>query len=455
MENTNIYYLEEAPIGKAVANLSIPMILAMFIGVIQNLTDSFFIGKLGDTNMLSAVMLCLPILTVIMAIANVFGVGGSSYISRLLGEKNYSKVKEVSSFSFYGLIISGILITLLCYPVMNNILPLIGTSSNTFIFSKIYASIIVLSSTIFVLSFGLGALIRAEGAAKESMIGMIISTLGNIILAPLLIIFLKLGVAGSAYASLIANFLSVMYYVWYFVFKSPYLSIKVKDLKISLDIVKNVFGIGLPVLIQFTFMMASSIILNTYAGKYGDFAIAVVGLAIQINMIPEFLVSGLCEGIQPLLGYNYSSGNIKRLDDVMKFTSKWSIGISSVIGLLSIIFGKYILQLFIKEPTILSTSIPLFKILIMAQIAYGIIFLITNYFQAIGKAKESTIMAFVQGIGFIPAVIIGDYFFKIKGIVWAFPISEFLIAIVALILFVNIKKMTDKSKIDNEVLAKA
>lgn len=446
MENTNIYYLEEAPVGKAVANLSIPMILAMFVGVIQNLTDSFFIGKLGDTNMLSAIMLCLPIITVIMAIANVFGVGSSSYISRLLGEKNYTKVKEVSSFSFYGLIISGVLITLICYPFINNLLPLIGASANTFNFSKTYASIIILSSVIFVLSFGLGAIIRAEGAAKEAMVGMLISTLGNIIFAPILILVLKLGVAGSAYASLVANLLSVMYYIWYFIFKSPYLSINISDLKVSFETTKNVFGIGLPVLIQFAFLMTSSIILNTYAGKYGDFAIAIVGLAIQINMIPEFLVSGLCEGIQPLLGYNYSSGNIKRLDDVLKFTSKWSIGISTVIGLLSIIFGKYILKFFIAEPNILAMSIPLFKILIVAQIAYGVIFLITNYFQAIGKVKESTIMACVQGIGFIPAVIIGDYFFKIKGIVWAFPISEFLIAIVALILFLRIKKSSDKNE---------
>ncbi len=447
MENSNVYYLEEAPVKKAIAYMAIPMILAMFTGVIQNLSDSFFIGKLNNPNMLAGVMLCLPIVAVFMAVSNIFGVGGSSYISRLLGEKEYDKIKNVSAFSFYSSIVVGIIVTIIMLFNLDRILIFIGASSSTILFAKMYAKILASGAVLFIVSFGMGTIIRAEGASKEAMIGMLIGTIGNIILLPITIFYLNLGVSGSAYATLIANMLAVIYYIWYFVYKSPFLSINIKYLKFDLNIIKNIFVIGIPVFIQFLFLAGTSVILNNYAGKYGDYVIVIIGLAVQINMIPEFLVSGLCEGVQPLIGYNYTSGNKKRMQEIINNTAKLSLGISIVIGLISLSFSQSFLNIFVNDSQVLAQGAPLFRILLLAQVAYGIIFLFTNVFQSLGKAKEAMAMSIVQGLGYLPAIIIGDYLFKLNGIIWAFPVSEFLIALISLGLFLKIKK-----EIYNEVL---
>lgn len=447
MENSNVYYLEEAPVKKAIAYMAIPMILAMFTGVIQNLSDSFFIGKLNNPNMLAGVMLCLPIVAVFMAVSNIFGVGGSSYISRLLGEKEYDKIKNVSAFSFYSSIVVGIVVTIIMMFNLDRILIFIGASSSTIVFAKMYAKILASGAVLFIVSFGMGTIIRAEGASKEAMIGMLIGTIGNIILLPITIFYLNLGVSGSAYATLIANMLAVIYYIWYFVYKSPFLSINIKYLKFDLNIIKNIFVIGIPIFIQFLFLAGTSVILNNYAGKYGDYVIVIIGLAVQINMIPEFLVSGLCEGVQPLIGYNYTSGNKKRMQEIINNTAKLSLGISIVIGLISLSFSQSFLNIFVNDSQVLAQGAPLFRILLLAQVAYGIIFLFTNVFQSLGKAKEAMAMSIVQGLGYLPAIIIGDYLFKLNGIIWAFPVSEFLIALISLGLFLKIKK-----EIYNEVL---
>lgn len=447
MENSNVYYLEEAPVKKAIAYMAIPMILAMFTGVIQNLSDSFFIGKLNNPNMLAGVMLCLPIVAVFMAVSNIFGVGGSSYISRLLGEKEYDKIKNVSAFSFYSSIVVGIIVTIIMLFNLDRILIFIGASSSTILFAKMYAKILASGAVLFIVSFGMGTIIRAEGASKEAMIGMLIGTIGNIILLPITIFYLNLGVSGSAYATLIANMLAVIYYIWYFVYKSPFLSINIKYLKFDLNIIKNIFVIGIPVFIQFLFLAGTSVILNNYAGKYGDYVIVIIGLAVQINMIPEFLVSGLCEGVQPLIGYNYTSGNKKRMQEIINNTAKLSLGISIVIGLISLSFSQSFLNIFVNDSQVLAQGAPLFRILLLAQVAYGIIFLFTNVFQSLGKAKEAMAMSIVQGLGYLPVIIIGDYLFKLNGIIWAFPVSEFLIALISLGLFLKIKK-----EIYNEVL---
>ncbi len=155
MENSNVYYLEEAPVKKAIAYMAIPMILAMFTGVIQNLSDSFFIGKLNNPNMLAGVMLCLPIVAVFMAVSNIFGVGGSSYISRLLGEKEYDKIKNVSAFSFYSSIVVGIIVTIIMLFNLDRILIFIGASSSTILFAKMYAKILASGAVLFIVSFGM------------------------------------------------------------------------------------------------------------------------------------------------------------------------------------------------------------------------------------------------------------------------------------------------------------
>lgn len=438
MEQSNIYYLEEATIPKAVANMAIPMILGMFVGAVQNIADTFFIGKLNDTNLVAAVMLSMPLFTIFMAISNIFGVGCGSYISRLLGEEDYENAKGTAAFSFYACIMAGILLTVICFVFMDHILSILGTSTSTIGATRSFISIISGGGIFIMLSFSMGQIVRSEGAAKESMVGMMIATLGNIILDPIMIFAFHLGVAGSAWSTVIANSLAAIYYSWYFIKKSEWLTISMKYFTFKINIIKNSLSIGIPVFITFLLLLASSILLNNFAAGYGEVEVAVLGIAIQINMIPELIVSGLCEGIQPLIGYNYSSNRI-RMNKIICFTGICSTLISIFITTALYLSTNFILKMFISNSEIIKLGTPLFRISMLAQIVYGVIFLCTNVFQATGKAVPALLMSLSQGIIFIPALIIGNLLFGIKGIAYALPISEFGTAILAIILYMNVK----------------
>ena len=430
--------MEKAPVPKAVASMSIPMILGMFVGVIQNLTDTFFIGRLNDANLVAAAMLALPMFTIFMAVSNIFGVGCGTYISRLLGEKDYENAKGTSSFSFYACLLTGIVLTVLCLVFMEPFLGLLGTSPETIGATRSFVTIIAGGGSLIMLSFSMGQIVRAEGSAKEAMAGMLIGTLCNILLDPTMIFVLHLGVSGAACATVISNGLAVVYYGWYFTKKSRWLTISFKYFRFSREIIKNSFAIGIPVLITFLLLLASSVVLNNYAAGYGDAIVAVFGIAIQINMIPEFIISGLCEGAQPLIGYNYSSDR-ERMNKIIKFTGITAVLLSVAITLALYASSSVVLKLFIDNEEILRTGTPLFRISMLAPVFLGIIFLFTNVFQATGKSIPALVMSFSQGILFIPALAIGNAVLGLKGVAYALPISDFGTAILAIVLYLTVK----------------
>lgn len=439
MEQSNIYYFEEAPIPKSVANMAIPMILGMFVGVIQNISDTFFIGRLNDANMVAAVMLSMPVFTIFMATSNIFGVGCGTYISRLLGEKDFENARHTSSFSFYACILIGLLLTVISFMFIEHITNILGTSVNTISAARNFIKVIAGGGPLIMLSFSMGQIVRAEGSAKQSMIGMMIGTIGNILLDPIMIFVLHLGVIGAAYATVIANGLSVIYYCWYFIKKSEWLTISIKYFTLETNIIKNSLSIGIPVFVTFLLLLSSSVLLNNFAAGYGDAAVAIFGIAIQINMIPEFVVSGLCEGIQPLIGYNYASNNRERMYKIIKFTGIISILIGVFIMTILYILSSSIIGIFIGNTDIINWGTPLFRISMLAQIVYGIIFLFTNVFQATGKSVPALFMSISQGIIFIPALIIGNSMLGLKGIAYALPISEFGTAALAIILYMAVR----------------
>lgn len=178
----NLDIFENDPVPKAVAKLAIPTVASMLVAVIYNMVDTFFVGKLGDPNQVAAVSIATPVFLFLMAAGNMFGMGGSSFISRALGEKNLDKVKHISAFCFYGSIIIGIFGAFLFFAGMTTILSLIGSSSATAPFARDYLSYIAYGAPLVVLSTAYSNLVRGEGAATTAMVGMMSGTVANIIL---------------------------------------------------------------------------------------------------------------------------------------------------------------------------------------------------------------------------------------------------------------------------------
>lgn len=319
--NSNRDLFEKASVPKAVALMAIPTIVTMLVVVIYNMADTFFIGQTGDAMQVAAVSLATPVFMVFMALGNLFGIGGSSAISRALGEKNDQRARHISAFCCYGSLGVGILMTLIFILFMDGILKMIGASPATIDYARQYLTFVAIGAPFVMFGTAYGNIVRGEGAAKESMIGNLIGTITNIILDPIMILWLGWGVSGAAVATVLANVAACIFYLYYLLHKKEtVLSIKPSDFQWKNRIASGVFSIGIPASLNNILMSCANILLNKVLISYGDTPVAAMGIAMKANMIVILLQIGLCAGIQPLIGYNYGARNVKRLKKIFFFT---------------------------------------------------------------------------------------------------------------------------------------
>ncbi len=453
---------EKSPIPKAVFTLAIPTVLSMLVTIIYNMADTFFVGQTNDANQVAAVSLTMPLFSIFMACGNLFGMGGSSFISRSMGQGDKKKAGNISSFCFYACILFGLIMGAVFLIFMTPILKIIGASPETEDFAREYTTWIAGGAVLVVLANSLSNIVRSEGAAKDAMIGMMIGTVVNIILDPIMILEtiqiksfsipgLGMGVGGAAFATLLGNLCSVLYYVFYIIKKSEILSISIKDVRISEGIAKNVFIIGIPASFNNLLMSLSNIILNNQLAGYGDDAVAAMGVALKANMLVVFLQMGIAMGIQPLVGYNFGAGNYKRMKDVMKFAALCTIIIGSVLTAVYFFNAESIIKIFIDDNEVIEYGTKMIRALQLSGPVIGIMFVFTFTFQAIGKAIPSLILSVSrQGLVYIPAVIILNKIIGIDGIIYSQPMSDIACLIFSIIMFTIISKSL-KEPIKNEV----
>lgn len=436
---------EKAPIPQAVAAMALPTILSMLVTIFYNMADTFFVGQTGDPNQVAAVSLTTPVFLLLMAVGNIFGIGGSSLISRLLGQGEKKRVKNVSSFCFYGGITAGLAMMFLFLLGMKPILSLIGCSSNTEELARSYLTCIAFGSVFVVLSTAFGNIVRGEGAAKIAMAGMMIGTVVNIVLDPIMILAMDMGVSGAAIATVIGNLCSVLFYLFYFWKGRTILSISWKDFKAKEQVLTGVCFIGLPASINNVLMSTSNIIMNNFLAAYGDNPVAAMGVAMKANMLVILLQIGLGTGIQPLIGYNYGSGNLKRLKKIMRFGMLCNVIFGVCITIVYFIFSEPIIRIFIDNQNVIDFGVDMLRAIMLSGPFVGILFVFNFTFQAMGKALPSLILSLSrQGLVFFPVLILADRLIGLKGVVYSQPIADFVAIFMALGMFLVINKGLNK-----------
>jgi len=409
--------------------------------VIYNFVNAFFVGQLNDTNQVAAVTITIPIFLLLMAAGSTFGIGGGTYISRLLGRQKNEAAKQVSSFSFYGSLALGFVCAAFGLAFMSPILNLSGASVYTYEFAKSYLTIIAIGSPVIILSFSMGQIVHAEGAAKQAMVGMMIGTIVNIVLDPMLILWAGMGVAGAAVATVFANTVSVIYYIYYFTTKNSQLSISIRKLTLNKVMVKEILYIGIPASLNSILMSTANIILNNFAASYGDNVVAALGIVNRITLLPVMLLLGLCQGVQPLIGYSYAANNRKRMNGVLKVTAIYGTAIGVIFTALFYFLRESIVQIFIADLTVVALGVSFLKVIIIAIPFLGIQFLLTNTFQAMGKGLPSLFLSISrQGLLFIPFLIIANKLVGLQGLVYAQPIVDIVITGLATVLYGVVKR---------------
>lgn len=423
MDTENLYYFEKAPIAKAVAHFAVPMMLGTSMSVIYSILNAYFLGTLNNTAMLTALALTLPLFAIIMALGNLIGIGSGTFISRLLGEKRYNDVKHVSSFAFYSSLLLGLILMAVGLPFIDSIVPFLGATPDSFGFTRDYVLIMLLGSPFVVSFFTLENIVRSEGAAVTSMIGMILSVAVNIMLDALVIFVFHWGVMGVASATVVSNLAASVFYACYIKYKSGFLTISLKWFKITGEILHNVFKIGVPVFIMSVFLGAMSLILNHFLVEYGDEAVAAYGISSRLLQFPEFILMGLCEGVVPLIAFTFTANKL-RMKQTIRFTIQTIVGLAVLFGVAVYLIASHLIGFFTNDPHLIEMGSYILHVTFLSLFISGITTLFTGIFQATAQGTAAFMMSVIQGITLIPVLFIANQTHGFHGVVWSLVIAD-------------------------------
>lgn len=447
-QDRTIELFRDAPVPKAVINNAIPSIISMIMILLYNMADTLFIGMTKDANKVAAVSIATPAFLLFMAVGMLFGIGGTSMISRLLGEGKKEKSKHASSFCYWTGLVIGIAAMIFIWIFVNPICRLIGASNVTIGLASEYLVIVAVAIPFLIISNAFSNIIRAEGNPKIAMTGMIIGNMMNIVLDPIMILLFGWGIAGAAIATVIGNVFSAVYYTLHMVSKKSILSINPRDYKAGDKIASGVMAIGIPASMNSILMSFSNILINNVIVKYGDMAVAGLGVAMKVNMIVVMLLIGLGNGIQPLLGYCFGSQNNKRYMDVLKFSLWLSFAMSIVMTIICYVFAGPLVTVFLENKEAFDYGFAFSRIYILSGPIMGFLFVFTNAIQSTGAAIPAMILSISrQGLLFIPILFMfSSIFSEARLVALAQPVTDYCAVALSIVLFFFTYKKYFKKK---------
>ncbi|HDO9622616.1 TPA: MATE family efflux transporter [Clostridioides difficile] len=429
------YWLLDAPVTKAIWHMAIPMMLGMSINIIYNITDTFFIGRLNDTAALATISLLLPFTTILMAIGNLFGTGGSTLFSRLLGSENTDRTKQCSATTLWLSFLFGLLTAIISIIFSNYIIRFLGADSNTFAYVKQYLIFYGMGAPFIIANFTLEQLIRGDGKSVESMIGMMISIGANIILDPILMFGLQLGIRGAAIATVIGNAFAVIYYIVCIQRADNQLSALPKYFRLEKQMLKEIFLVGLSAMLLDILLIVSSLMFNYYALKYGDYVLAGFGISQKLVQIVDLIGMGLYMGVIPLIATAYGARNELRVKEIIKKTALYLALVITCLFTILFTCRNFIVHCFSNDSDVIRIGAYILTVQLCSSFFAAGAGLLTGIFQAKGEGTPAVVMSVMRGIMLIPAIIFGNYLFKMNGVIFSLLVAEAISCITGLVLY--------------------
>lgn len=447
---------ENTPVTKAILTLSIPTIISQLISVIYNIADTFYVGRTGNPYMIAGVSVSLPLFFMTICIANLFGIGGGSLISRMMGAGKEEQAKSVSAFSFYGALAFSILYSLIIYIFMDGLLKLLGVSQDTVTFANQYTIyVVVLGTPFIVLSSVVAFLLRNVGYSNLASYGLSGGGILNMILDPLFmfVLFPKgQEVQAAAVATLLSNVAAFIFLTVVLVkisHTSP-LSISPAYLSgVKKKHVKDTLSVGIPSAILPGLFDVANIVMNSSMSAHGDLQLAAMGIVMKIERIPNAIGIGISMGMLPLVAYNFSSGNHDRMKDVIRTARKMGIIVALACVVLLSVFAPALCGIFLDtsaQAAAASTTL-LFATAFLRFRCLASPFQFLNYhssycMQAMGDGRSTIIHAVVRILClYIPLMFVLDRLMGQNGLALALPVGEALADVVAILLLNKLPAM--------------
>lgn len=424
---------ESASVPKAYMKLALPVVLSMMVSLVYNMVDTYFIALTGKQELVAGVSLAAPIFTLMIAFGDIFGLGGSSLISRLFGEKREEEAKRASAFCLWAAIGFGIFVTIVLLVFRTPILKLLGTDAATFEYAGEYYTWIAVGAASIILGLVPSNILRTEGLATQAMAGSILGSIVNIILDPVFIFGLGQGAAGAAMATVIGNVIADVYYIYVMSKKAKRLSVSLKEIKIPGTMIRDILVIGIPASITNLMQSIMIMITNHYLIAYGTDKVAAMGIALKANMISAFILVGFAFGGQPLVGYNYGARNKKRLKEILRFAYLFEAGLALVFTILISVFAPAIIKIFMNQSDIITNGAMMLRFQQLGMIFMAVTLVSTCVCQSVGSAAGAFVLSISrQGVLYAILLIVLNAIFGYTGIIATQACADVLTAVLAL-----------------------
>ena len=436
MIDNTVFVFEKVPVPRAVLKNAVPAMAAMLMVLIYNLADTFFISQTHSDILVAAVSLATPVFLIFMSVGTVFGVGGTSVISRAFGQGRQEYAKRVCAFCMWSCVAVGVLMSAAFLLFMDQILTLIGASADTWEPAKTYLTIVALGGPCVLISNCYSNILRAEGQPNKAMVGQVLGNLLNVVLDPIMILTFNWGIAGAAAATVIGNVVGAGYYIIYFLRGRSSLSIHIRDLSLRDKICTGVLSIGIPASLGSLLMSVSQIVVNARMAGYGDMAVAGMGVAMKVTMMTGMVCIGFGQGVQPLLGYCVGAKLWERFKKIMGFSVLFSLGLSAVMTGLCYLLRDPIIRVFLTDAASFDYATTFTSILLTTSFLFGVFYVLTNALQAMGAAVQALIINLSrQGIIYIPALFLLQAVLEANGLAWAQPVADLLSTVLVAVLY--------------------
>lgn len=443
-KDNKLKMMEDGNITKTLFKLGTPMVICMLVMALYNVVDSYFVSNLG-VQQSGAVSVAFPLSLYFSGLGLTFGVGGASYISRLLGARNKEKANQVASVAFFSATILGFLLMLIITFFLKATIKSLGATESILPYAMKYGKIFIISTFFSTINITSGNIAIAQGAGsitlKSSMAGAIL----NILLDPLLINVFNLGVIGASIATLISQIITTILYLIFFFGKNKIIQIKISNFKPSFDIYKHIIKVGaFMFLLQFLTGYSMSKI-NNASKCFGDPAVAAMGLVLRIVTLGTNVVFGFMKGYQPLVGFNYGAKNYKRVKEATKIAIIWSTLYCIIWSLVVMVFSEDIMSLMIKDKSTIEIGTKALRINTLLFFTFGFQFTFATLYLAMGKALAGGLLNIGrQGLFLIPAILILPTIFKLDGIIIAQPVADIISTLITIPFTIHIINILDK-----------
>ena len=437
-------------VPRAVLRQILPAVASQLVTIIYNLADTYFVGMLGDPVQNAGITLATPVFIFMTALANLFGIGGASALSRALGRREQDNARQICSVSFWWGLITAVCFCGLFACVTQPVLRLCGADAETMPVALGYAKwTVIIGGTGTILSALMAHLIRAEGRSGAAGAGLMLGGVTNIILDPIFVLpqFMDLGAVGAAMATALSNALAVVFFLVYLLRLrgNSVLNLQPGLLRHTRKHIGEILSIGLPAALQFALTVVSAAAQTRFMSQYGNEAIAAFGIVKRIDQLPLFTCVGVANGLLPMLAYYAASGNTLRRKQSFRLGCLITVGFSTLCLVAYEIFAPQISGWFMAEPVTVGYAAAFLRRMVVAMPLMAVCYPMIIQFQAMGRAKESLILSILRkGVLDIPLLFVLDHLWGMYGCCWVQPVVDAIALVVALLLYRNLNRSLQK-----------